>query len=186
MKGYEKFTDQDLWKLIKQDDVNAFNQLYQKFWSKMFSTAFSYIKDRELCIEVTNDIFLNIWTKRHELQIESFSAYLTASTRYHIYRKLKTLRKTPIDLIEDYETVVHQTSTLNDGESKLNCTELKLKAEAHLMSLPNRCREIFMMSRNEFIPNQEIANHFNISKRTVENQITIALRHLRMCLKMAV
>lgn len=180
MINYYLLNDQDLWQLIKQDDLNAFNKLYERFWPTMFSTAFSSVKDKDLCIEVTNDIFVNLWTKRNELVINSFKAYLITSTRYHIYRKLKSLRASPIELREDFESICQKPNHFNEGESRINCVELQKTAESHLSVLPNRCREIFMLSRNECFSNKEIATYFNISRRTVENQLTIALKHLRL------
>ncbi len=72
---------------------------------------------------------------------------------------------------------------MNDGESNIRYRELEKKVEEELEELPSRCREIFTMSRMQQLTNDEIAARLDISKRTVENQLTYALRHLRLSIR---
>lgn len=67
----------------------------------------------------------------------------------------------------------------NDGENRLINRDLDKWLQQQLMHLPTRCQEIFILSRKDGLRNEEIADRLNISKRTVENQITIALQHIR-------
>ncbi|WP_367187146.1 sigma factor-like helix-turn-helix DNA-binding protein [Mucilaginibacter sp.] len=71
-------------------------------------------------------------------------------------------------------------TSFNGAEEKLSYRDLTLQLEFSLKLLPKRCREIFWLSRVENRSNEEISNQFSISKRTVENQITHALKHLRV------
>jgi RNA polymerase sigma-70 factor (ECF subfamily) len=71
----------------------------------------------------------------------------------------------------------------NQGEHRIKNQELLQELDRYLEKLPKRCQEIFYMSRMDNLSNQEIAGRLGISKRTVENQITKALKHLRSCLK---
>ena len=183
MIEYNKQTDNDLWKLIKQDDQKAFRALFDRFWSKVFTTAFKYLKDKDTCAEIVNDLFLNIWNKRNQLEIESFQAYLTSSARYHVYKKLKSLKASPLELIENYDLLVDRPESSNPIDDKIKYQELESRIDTYLTDLPKRCREIFIMSRKENLSNDEIAEKLNISKRTVENQLTHALKHLRNALK---
>jgi RNA polymerase sigma-70 factor (ECF subfamily) len=73
--------------------------------------------------------------------------------------------------------------SLNSGEINIDATELEQKIDALLNTLPKRCREIYIMSRKENLSIAEIAERFNISKRTVENQLTVALKHLRKAIE---
>jgi len=174
-------TDNDLLNHITTGDLDAFNILFERYWSKLYATIFSIYPDQEVCSEIVHDIFLNIWIKREKLQIENFKGYITAAGRYHVYRHLKSVKKNSIEYREEinYGNLV----TLNEGESNIRYRELERKVEEELEELPRRCREIFTMSRMEQLSNDEIAARLDISKRTVENQLTYALRHLRLSLR---
>ncbi|MRX46265.1 RNA polymerase sigma factor [Pedobacter puniceum] len=183
MLGYDKLTDNELWKLIKKHDQKAFRALFDMYWSKVFTTAFRYLKDKDTCTEIVNDLFLNIWNKREQLEIESLQAYLTSSARYHVYKKLKALKTSPLELVENYDLLIDKPENGNPIDDKIKYQELESRIDTYLTNLPKRCREIFIMSRKENLSNDEIAEKLNISKRTVENQLTHALKHLRNCLK---
>lgn len=178
----QKLTDDELWAAVKNNELKAFNILFERYWSAIYSTSYSYIKDVEVCAEITHDIFLNIWNKRQSLEIHSIKAYLTSSARYHVYKREKRVRTIDLKYVENY-IGVQESTTQNTAEENFNYSELKTKINAYLEELPQRSREIFLLSREENLSNDEIANRLSISKRTVENQITTALKHLRGSLK---
>jgi len=178
----EKATDLDLWEAIKMDNEQAFASLFNRYWSKLYSTAYSYTRDKEVCADIVHDIFLSLWTKRAELEIQSFTAYLTSATRYKVYKHLSASKSSIIDYKEEPE-VFETASLVNDAENKLNRQDFETEIDNYLVDLPRRCREIFIMSRRLHLSNDEIAEKLGISKRTVENQITHALKHLRVSLK---
>ena len=166
---------------IKTGNLDSFNILFERYWAKLYATVFSIYPDSEVCSEIVHDIFLNLWLKREKLQIEYFKGYITASARYQVYRHVKNVKKKTIEYREelDYGNLV----AVNDGESNIRYRELERKVEEELEELPSRCREIFILSRMDQLTNDEIAARLDISKRTVENQLTHALHHLRMSLK---
>jgi len=175
--------DNELWDKIKLGDSKAFDLLFERYWSAIYSTAFIYLKDQETCKEIVNDIFLNIWQKRHVLEINSFKAYLTTAARYHVYKVVKKEKLSPIQLIENYSEIPESKNSINLGEEKILYQEMENDIDSVLNTLPQRCREIFVMSRINHLSNQEIADQLGISKRTVENQLTHALKILRFSLK---
>lgn len=175
--------DTELWDAVRKNNANAFTQLFDRYWSAVFTTAFSYLKDREACMEVTHDIFLNIWQKRDKLQIVSFQKYLTMSARYHVFKHIKALKAAPISYVEQMEECGYPSAAINEGEENIRYMELQNRMDNCLKKLPARCREIFILSRKESLSNDEIARRLGISKRTVENQITTALQHLRISFK---
>ncbi|MDB4926405.1 sigma-70 family RNA polymerase sigma factor [Mucilaginibacter sp.] len=179
MNSTTLLTDEELWHAIIMDDARAFAALYNRYWKKLYKTAFFYLKDHTTAEEVLHDVFVVLWNRRHYLKIESFSNYVYITTRYHVYKQLKAARLSPIEYIEQY---TEQTipKSFNDAEEKLRYTDITIQLESSLATLPKRCREIFWLSRVENRSNEEIANQFGISKRTVENQITHALKHLRL------
>ncbi len=174
-------SDEMLLNLMKAGDLDSFNILFERYWEKLFATIFSVCPDNEVCSEIVHDIFLNLWIKREKLQIEYFKGYITASARYQVYRHLKNVKRKTLEYRGelDYGNCV----AVNDGESNIRYRELEKKVGEELEELPSRCREIFTLSRMEQLTNDEIATRLDISKRTVENQLTYALRHLRLSLR---
>lgn len=177
-------TDHELWESIKQNNEKAFAKLFYRYSTKIYSKAFSYLRDKEVCEQIVQDIFMALWTGRHSLQIQSFNAYLTSASRYQIYKHRYGSKVVPIDYKEDLkDTMYIGHSSENEGYSKLVSQEFELEVDSHLATLPKRCQEIFIMSRRKQLSNEEIADKLGISKRTVENQITNALKHLRFTFK---
>lgn len=175
-------SDHELWTSILNGDDNAFAILFDRYWTPVYTTAYSYLKDEAASMELTHDIFLNIWMKRKQLQILSFPAYLKAAGRYHVYKYMKQSKAQPVtyspELEESADHVCH-----NQGAENLSYLELKNSIDEHLMGLPKRCREVYFLSRQQHLTNDQIAGKLGISKRTVENQLTHALHHLRGLLK---
>ncbi|MDN5286901.1 MAG: polymerase sigma-70 factor [Mucilaginibacter sp.] len=178
-----KYSDSELWEAITLDDTKAFQTLFERYWAIIYGTAFSYLKDKEACSEIVQDIFLNIWQKRNEFEISCFKNYLTCAARYHVYKQLKAKRSSAILYIEDYDRITTQHQGINQGDENITYLELEQSVETSLYNLPKRCREIFILSRMDNLTNDEIAEQLGISKRTVENQITHALKFLRSLLK---
>lgn len=178
----DKSTDIELWIAIKENQLKGFNILFDRYWCNVYSTAFYYLKDADACTEISHDIFLNIWNRRQALNIQSIKSYLVTSARYHVFKRKQGIRSIDLKYIQDYKSVDLQT-VKNSGEESFNYQELEADINSFLEELPSRVREIFILSRREHLSNQEIASRLSISKRTVENQITNALKHLRMSLK---
>jgi len=174
-------SDENLLVLMKGGDSDSFNKLFDRYWERLYAVVFSVCSDREVCSEIVHDIFLNLWLKREKLQINNFKAYILASARYHVYRHVKSLKKQSLEYHEDLE--FSGLSVDNEGELNLRYLELEKNVDRQLDELPGRCREIYTLSRREQLSNDEIASRLDISKRTVENQLTYALRHLRFSMK---
>lgn len=181
-------SDLELLKRILSNDEKAFNLLFDRHWSRVYAVSFRYVKDEELALEIAHDIFLNIWNKRHNLNIASFKSYVVTSASYHGIRKNQQRKAIPLKYVESYESegdglMMDHPSVGNAGYEKMLIAEMDRRVKISLEELPGRCREIYLLSRQEQLSITEIAQKLNISKRTVENQLTIALKHLRTMLK---
>lgn len=175
-------TDFALWEAIRRDDEQAFVALFDRYWARLFALAFATVKDREACTEIVHDIFLTLWQKRDQLQIEAFLPYLTAATRYQVFRHVRAARAIPLQYSEQCETLATATSR-NSADEQFAHHDMEASLGTYLSQLPARCREIFVLSRMQQLSNQEIASRLGISRRTVENQITTALQHLKLTWK---
>jgi RNA polymerase sigma-70 factor (family 1) len=175
-------SDADLWSLIIGDNYRAFCVLFDRYWLRLFNTAQRYLTSETACEEVVHDLFLNLWNRRKFLTIINIEHYLKASIRYQVYGYQKKIKNEIIFYKEDIEENDKLVS-YNQGNEKIHSVELERQLESYLNALPVRCKEIFLLSRRDYFTNDEIAQMLNISKRSVENQITIALKHLRFNLK---
>jgi len=174
-------SDETLVEALKKGDSEAFSCLFDRYWQKIYSVVFSISRDKEVCSEIVHDIFLNLWLKRDHLHINFFKGYILASARYHVFRYMKKAKQNSLEYRDNLEHV--NCVTTNQGDLNIRYQELEKKVERHLEDLPKRCKEIFRLSRISQLSNDEIASRLDISKRTVENQLTHALRHLRVSIK---
>ncbi len=179
-----KCTDSELWVSICLDNKKAFDVLFERYWTVIYNTAFTYLKDEDASSQIVHDIFLNIWRKRHQYEIKSFKTYLTTAARYHVYKELKARKLNNMVYVDDYAKVAITAQSHNLGDENITSMELENALEDSLSHLPKRCREIFALSRTSQLSNDEIADKLRISKRTVENQLTTALQYLRNALKL--
>ena len=180
-------SDVDLLQSIHLNNEQAFNELFERHWSKVYAVSYRYVRDEETALEITHDIFLNIWNNRHKLNITSFKSYVVTSASYHAIRKKQQSKATPIDYVGSYEqdgefNIGDKLCETNSGEEKIYAEEFNSRVLLMLEDLPARCREIYLLSRHDNLSITEIAAKLNISKRTVENQLTVALKHLRTIL----
>ncbi len=172
--------DSELWDAVQNSDSErAFSSLFNRYWSKIYTTTFSYLKNAEQSEEITHDIFINLWHRRHFLVIHSFSAYLRAAARYHVYKHMKAEKSSPVDFTSDWNKV-EMPMVVNAGHEKIRHKEFEDGINQILLDLPPRCQEVFLLSRKDNLTNDEIANRLGISKRSVENQLTRALQHIRI------
>lgn len=174
-------SDSELWLAVRNDDEPAFAVLFDRYWVRLYKTAYRYLKDRESGEEAVHDVFLDIWNRRQRLQINSMPNFLLTAIRYQVYNRMRAAKPPVILALDDME--MDYLPDHNQSDHRIKNQELLSELDQHLEKLPKRCQEIFYMSRMDNLSNHEIACRLGISKRTVENQITMALKHLRACLK---
>lgn len=173
-----EFSDSELWDAVVSDNERAFVMLYNRYWKKLYNTANYYLKNPAAAEEITHDVFVTLWEKRKSNKIEKFLPYLQATARYHVYKYLKKSKTNCIEYLNQFaETRI--SPVYNSSINKLEHENMESRLAQLLNGLPPRCQEIFWLSRINSLSNQEIADRLHISKRTVENQITHALKTLR-------
>lgn len=173
-------SDSELWNAVRTDDQLAFKKLFDRYWIRLYNLSIRIINSPEICEEIVHDVFLNIWSRRKELDIIFLDRFLLRAVRYQVYNQMRSA-KLPFCYIDDLaynEIGGHE----NEGVSKMETQELEDEINKHLQKLPKRCREIFKMSRFKNQSNLEIANELGISKRSVENQLSAAVKYLKTCI----
>ncbi len=178
MNGYQLYSDDVLLDLLVEDNENAFNEIYRRYWRTLFGIASSRLRNVQVAEDITHDVFASLWKNRHKLKIASLQHYLAAATRYMIF---KTIRKG--NYLQQYLTSRVETVSEFKLENSLHNKYLLEFVNREIEMLPNRCRTIFKYSREKGMTNKEIAVEMSISPKTVENQINKALHQLRFSMK---
>jgi RNA polymerase sigma-70 factor (family 1) len=177
--SYQAYTDFDLVSLLKLDDVSAFETLYARYFGKLYNHAYEKLQDRYLAQEVVQDLFVSFWKNRHKVEVHtSLASYFFVAIRYLIINQFKK-QMAYEQKIE--KMTLTQSQITDETNDLLNYNDLNADYQAALQELPEKCREVFVMSRNGS-SNKEIAEALNISVKTVEQHITKALRTLRVLL----
>lgn len=170
-------TDYPLIKQLQQGSQFAFGLLYAKYFSKLYGFSLKLTGSRTDAEEIVQDVFVKIWEMRAELDPErSFSSLLFTIGKHKIYNHA---RKRVYD--ESYREYLRCFSSPSERSTEqiVYFNEAKVFFEASLSKMPEKRREIFIMSRQEGLSNREIAQKLNTSISNVENHINKALRTLR-------
>ncbi|PWK80430.1 RNA polymerase sigma-70 factor (ECF subfamily) [Mucilaginibacter oryzae] len=180
MNDFTGLTEDDLLVLLQQDKLSAFKEIYRRYWKKLYGDAYKRLKNKELCEEVVQEIFSNLWHKRHTLQVNTtIAGYLHLAVLNQVvdqYRK-QTIRAKHTEAFK-----LLSTEADNGTEDAIILRDLTQTLETEISHLPDKCRSVFELSRKQYKSNKEIAQLLGISEKTVENQITKAIKRLRMSL----
>ncbi len=169
-----------MFKRINKSDEKAFEILFHKYYGILCSFAFKLIHDDVAAEEIVQDFFVKLWEKREQISIET-------SVKNYFFRSVKNLC---INFIQHNKTKIAYTQKLlseleNNFSDENNYPEPGLyeKIEESINYLPEKRREIFRLSRQEGLKYHEIAQKLNISIKTVETQMSLAIKTLRDKLK---
>ncbi len=159
------------------DDKASLERIYRLYWSKLYIYAFNVLREREVCEDIVQNIFVDLWTKRHDVQITDLKPYLYQSVKHQIFNHFRKSRYKK-QLLEKFDMVSKQYRIDELYEKK----ELKAHIKKAISKLPERRRIIFQMSRYDGLSNKEISENLNISSQTVKNQISESLKFIRKSL----
>lgn len=176
MKKYKLYENRQLLELLSQSDELAFTELYHRYWKKLFALAYSYHKETQLSEDSVHDVFASLWKGRKHIKIEALENYLATAIKYLVLSKI---RKSNRDAF--MKKKIQQAPAVNlSAESALDYKHILEIIKTEVEKLPEKCKVIFKCSREEGMPVKLIAKELNISPKTVENQLTKALRHLKL------
>ncbi len=155
----------------------VFDYIFNYYYSSLCAFAMQYIDDRNAVEDLVQDFFVYLWVEAPQLKIRSsLKSYLFASIKNRCLDYQKHHKIT-----EKYRNFILFSTEKNDDSTEHFYAECELRQaiQASLGKLQPRCREIFEYSRLHGLSNQEISDKLNLSKRTVELQISNALKLLR-------
>lgn len=167
MQSIPNDTDQELVIQLQANSEAAFTRIYNRYWERLFFMAHKRLSSAEDAKEIIQNIFFTLWQKRNHLQIQSLSLYLTAMTRYAIYRHLAN-EKRRTGLIKE----------LGNAEAKrMNvCLDIDNKQLLDILTqltneLPETYRLIFIHHKLLDQPLEKVAEELGLSSRTAERYV---------------
>lgn len=177
MKPTIPFQEEQLLAALKRGDEKAFALIYNAYVGKSFNFVYSIVKDRETAKDIVQDTFIKVYLKRDTIsKVSSFNSYLFTMLKNAVLDFFDSELVKSRYMSQFKVSTDSFTDVVNES---LDTNELKQRIEASLSRMPKQRQHIFRLSRFNGVPNHEIARMFGISKRTVENHISNAIRDIR-------
>lgn len=161
----------------KKLDHKAFEELFREYFSPLCAFARKFVYDTDTAKEIVHDVFLNLWEKKDQLDSEkSIKSYLFTSVNNRCLNYIRDNKKfdhseLSIEMLEKQGDI--------DSSDKMVEAETEIRIKKALDKLPEKCREVFELSRFEELKYSEIADKLGIAIKTVEAQMSKALKILR-------
>lgn len=167
---------------VAEINTSVLNTLFKTHFDELCRYAHSILKDQDAAEDVVQQLFIKLWEKRATIgTIDNIRSYLFRSTFNMSLNEQKKMQR----MYKSEEDIVKQGffQSGDDASSLLVSHEVQDRINRAMLVLPEKCREVFHLSRNEQLSYKEIADEMNISAKTVENQMGKALRIMREELK---
>lgn len=170
--------DSNMLSLLADGDEATFSQVYETYWEDLFKYVMRILNDLDETADVVQESFISFWEIKTQIpRIRSLKAYLFILARNKAFKRLKENLKNQ-QLVDNMSSfyAAHSTQIPESVELK----ELSDWIDAEINKLPEKMREIFILSRKQYLSYQEIAQLLNISDQTVKKQIYNSLKFLRL------
>ena len=177
MVSKAEISDKQLAGQIKKGQTYAFDQLFDRYSQPLYRFSKSLLKNHEDAEEVVQEVFFRIWKKRDELnERRSFQSFLFSIAYNLIVDQFR--QRVKDQKYEQFLIKQAQQNYLNPG-NELEYKELKKQVNKAITELPEQRKKIYQLSRKDGLCYKEIASRLNIKSKTVENQLNLALKHIR-------
>jgi RNA polymerase sigma-70 factor (ECF subfamily) len=177
MKDIISLNDSELMLEIKADNMFAFDVLYRRYSKKVYKFGYSILKSTEDSENLIQDVFLNFWENRRNIEkdssIKSYIFTITYNSAISFIRK-----KARESEFVEYLKALQQTSE-EPVNVELEYKELSNKLEEIINKLPQRQKEVYQLHRIEGLNYKQIAERLHISVNTIENHMASALKTIR-------
>jgi RNA polymerase sigma-70 factor (ECF subfamily) len=168
---------------IRKGDKIAFEKLFKKLYPRLHNFAFKVVRNNEIAEDIVQDIFIRLWEKKKNIKpvnIEGFIFKVLKNQCISYLRNIKIIDNVKLNLnnLKQVEEL-YRIDFIRDEPYILVEKELQLEIDKVVNKLPERCKEVFIMSRLNGLKNKEIANKLGINIKNVERHITKALMIFR-------
>lgn len=169
--------------IVSTDDRKAFDLFYNLYYEQVFRVSYYFLRDKEACREVVTDVFFAVWQSRKKLRdITNIEAYLYVITRNEAIRYLSSNRNFSYISLDDLPMQLEERRD-ESPEDRIVTQEMESLLTQVVNELPEKCRLIFLMSREEGLKPKEIAEILSITESTVRVQMKIAIDKITNGLK---
>ncbi|MGX5819009.1 RNA polymerase sigma-70 factor [Chitinophaga lutea] len=176
MHPLPQHTETELLQLLAAGSEEAFTELYNRYWKRLFALAAAKLGDMADAEETVQEIFVSLWNRRASLQVHTgLERYLAVSVKYRVIKALaRRQRERSIDAqAPSFDLADHST------QQWLDFDELQERLEALVQGLPEKCQLVYRLSREKGYSQQQIAETLHISEKTVEAHLGKAIKTLR-------
>ncbi len=168
---------------VSEDRQGSFDRFFNIYYNQVFRFAFYYLKDKKACREVVSDVFFSVWQSRKKLvHIENIETYLYVVARNEVNRYLNKREKHSYFSLEQIPVQLEKVEQ-GSPENILFTKEIEELLSKAISELPEKCRIIFLMIREERLKPKEIAEILSIQESTVRVQVKIAIEKMTSYLK---
>ncbi|RHJ82720.1 RNA polymerase sigma-70 factor [Parabacteroides sp. AM08-6] len=163
---------------VSEDNRSAFNMLYQVYYENVFRFSYYFLRDKEACREVVSDVFFSIWQSRKKLkEITNLEAYFYIVTKNEAMRYLNRKNEYEKLSLDDFPIELEDLEA-SSPDGQLIDKEIETLLTQIINELPDKCRLIFLMARQEGLKPKEIGKILSISESTVRVQMKIAVEKI--------
>lgn len=181
MKVITNFNTEEIIRRLKRDDKSAMDELFQYYYPRLYHFSRSILKIENEIDDILQDVFVKIWLNRHKISnAETFNSYIFTITKNEV---LNFLRSKMRDQNFKDELLLRSVAEEYQSQNLVEFNEIKAGIDKIVEGLPEKRRQVFILSRTEGLSNKEIAQQMNISEKTVEDHITHAIKHLKSAMK---
>jgi RNA polymerase sigma-70 factor (family 1) len=162
---------------LKNNEAEAFDALFHKYSNKLFRFAFSLLKNEEDACEIVQETFFKIWEKRNNIDSsKSFKSFLFSISYHLIIDQLRERLKN-----QEFRNSLEKyfSERANFQENRLDYSTLETEINKAVNELPEKRKQIYRLSREQGFSHKEIAGQLGVKPKTVENQINLALKHIK-------
>lgn len=175
--SYRDLKEEELIESLVNNDRKAFEYIFRYYYTDLCRFTLKYVRDEIVAEEIVQEVFINIWERRSSIKINtSLKAYLFTAVRNRSFNYIK-LQLPKEQLKTDVDSIGFIDE--NTREDELIMEDLHQYVREAIDTLPTKCKAIFLLSRNSGLTYKEIAEELEISVKTVENQVGLALKKLR-------
>lgn len=180
MSVFKNYNDQELLEAIRDNDENAFSELFQRYWKKVHTMAYARVRSKAITEEIVQDLFTSLWDKRSDHSINNLSSYLFTAVKY------KALNYIESELVYEkywnyYKNFVPQYEEATTARIEYN--ELMDAIEQGIEPLSEKSKKVFRLNHIEGLSISEIANLLNLSEKAIQYHLTKSIKKLRVHLK---
>lgn len=156
------------------EETISFDQVYARHWKPLYRTAFRLLHDEQAAEDIIQDTFVCLWENWDTMTHTNIKGWLFTTSYRLVLKRLKQIRSS-----EPIEQATFCTPLASEADGPLRVRQLQLMVDTCVGKLPEKCRQVYTMSRHDHLSIKHIALELGISPKTVEGHVTAALKRIR-------